>query len=104
MIEVLAFVCVSHVTSSRTVRKTSKRDTSHKLTSARNFRELWEWIDIIGSDRGLIAIHLGVICLRFRRRPVVSWTQVLHELRWGCSLCSDMLHDHFEFDSQVHHF
>ena len=31
---------VSYVTLSRTVRKTSRRDTSHKLTTAHNFREL----------------------------------------------------------------
>ena len=40
VIGILAFMCVSHVTLSRTVRKVSRRDTSHKLTTARNFREL----------------------------------------------------------------
>ena len=40
VIGILPFVCVSHVTLSRTVRKVSRRDTSHKLTTARNFREL----------------------------------------------------------------
>ena len=40
VIGILAFVCVSHVTLNRTVRKASRRDTSHKLTTARNFREL----------------------------------------------------------------
>ena len=58
VIGILAFVCVSHVTLNRTVRKMSRRDTSHKLTTARNFRELLGTLIIMEHNRVLIAISL----------------------------------------------
>ena len=58
VIGILAFVCVSHVTLNRTVRKQVEETLLTNLPQPATLESFWEWIDITECNRVLIAISL----------------------------------------------
>ena len=103
VIDILAFMCVSHVTLNRTVRKMSRRDTSHKLTTARNFRELLGMDWYYGMQQGLDCYSLRCDLVKVPEKTSGLVDTGASQVVLGLFVVFRYGSRSFWFVSQVHH-
>ena len=104
VIGILAFVCVSHVTLDRTVRKRVDESLLTNLPQPATLESFWERIDIAERNRVLIAISLRCYLVKVPEKTSGLVDTGASRVALGLFVVFGYGSRSFGFASLVHHF